>query len=56
MRALTVGLIGAAALVAGILIVREIRAGDDMSRYRALRAGETEPSYLSLERIRSLGY
>jgi hypothetical protein len=56
MRALTVGIIGAAALVAGIIIVREIRNGDDPSRSRELRAGETEPSYLSLERIRSLGY
>ena len=56
MRALTVGLIGAAALVAGILIVREIRAGDDTPRSRELRAGESEPSYLSLERIRKLGY
>jgi len=56
MRALTVGLIGAAALVAGILIVREIRSDDDSPRSRELRAGETEPSFLSLERIRSLGY
>jgi hypothetical protein len=55
MKALTVGLIGAAALVAGILIVREIRAGDT-PRSRELRAGESEPSYLSLERIRKLGY
>lgn len=56
MRALTVGLIGAAAVIAGIIIVREIRASDDGSRSRELRPGETEPSYLSLERIRSLGY
>jgi len=56
MRTLTVGLIGAAALLAGILIVREIRTDDDASRSRELRAGESEPSYLSLERIRSLGY
>jgi len=56
MRALTVGLIGAAVLVAGIIIVREIRTGDEFPRSREIRAGETEPSYLSLERIRSLGY
>ena len=56
MRAFTVGLIGAAALVAGIIIVREIRAGDDSPRSREIRAGESEPSYFSLERIRSLGY
>jgi hypothetical protein len=56
MRPLTVGLIGAVALVAGILIVREIRAADDAPRSRELRAGEREPSNLSLDRIRSLGY
>ncbi len=56
MKNFTVGLIGAVALVAGILIVREIRAGEDTPRSRELRAGESEPSYLSLERIRSLGY
>lgn len=56
MRPLTVGLIGAAALIAGILIVREIRAGDDTPRSREIRAGEREPSVLSPDRIRSLGY
>jgi hypothetical protein len=56
MRPLTVSLIGAAALLAGILIVREIRAADEAPGSREIRAGEREPSALSLDRIRSLGY
>ena len=56
MRPITVGIIGAAALVVGILIVREIRAVEEAPRPRELRAGELDPTSLSLDRIRSLGY
>ncbi len=56
MRPITVGIIGAAALVVGILIVREIRAVEDAPRPKEIPAGELEPTNLSLDRIRSLGY
>jgi hypothetical protein len=56
MRPITVGIIGAAALVVGVLIVREIRAVEEAPRPREIPAGEIEPTTLSLERIRSLGY
>lgn len=56
MRALTVGLIGAAALAAGLLLVREIRAEDPAPRDREVPAGENQPTTISLDRIRALGY
>ncbi len=56
MRPLTVGLIGAAALVAGILIIREVRAVDEKPRPREISAGESEPTRISLDRIRAVGY
>jgi len=56
MRPITVGIIGAAALVVGILIVREIRAIEDTARPKEIAAGELDATSMSLDRIRSLGY
>jgi hypothetical protein len=58
MRTLTLGLIGAAALTAGLLIVRAPRPRDydQMPRTKATPAGENVPGTISLERIRALGY
>ena len=56
MRALTVGLIGAAALAAGLLIVRETREETPGPRARDIPAGESQPASISLDRIRELGY
>lgn len=56
MRALTLGLIGAAALAAGVLLVREVRDEDRTPRARDIPAGETQPTTISLDRIRAQGY
>lgn len=56
MRALTVGLIGAAALAAGLLLVREVRDDERAPRARDVPAGETHPATISLDRIRAQGY
>lgn len=55
MRALTVGLISAAALAAGILLIREARPDEAEPRARTIPAGETQPATISLDRIRELG-
>lgn len=56
MRALTVGLIGVAAVAAGLLLVREVRDDERAPRVRDIPAGETQPAVLSLDRIRAQGY
>lgn len=57
MRTLTLGLLGAAALAAGVLLVRQQRLQPtQFERPRAVPAGETQPAAISLERIRELGY
>ena len=56
MRALTVGLIGAAALVAGLLIVREVQDPERSSRPQQITSGESHPGTISLDRIRAQGY
>ena len=56
MRALTVGLIGAAALAAGLLIVREVRDETALPRAKDIPAGESQPASISLDRIRALGF
>ncbi|HSG09662.1 MAG TPA: hypothetical protein VLA36_14975 [Longimicrobiales bacterium] len=56
MRTLTLGLIGAAALAAGILLVRQTREPEETaSRVREDPAGETTQGVISLDRIRALG-
>lgn len=57
MRTLTVGIIGAAALAAGLLLVRQQKEIEPHpERPQAVPAGETLPASISLERIRELGY
>ena len=54
-RSFTVGLLGAAALAAGLLLVRQ-QKDPDRERPSSVPAGETQPATISLERIRALGY
>lgn len=55
MRALTVGLLSAAALAAGLLLIREARPDRQEPRVRNIPAGETQPADFSLDRLRELG-
>ena len=48
-------LLSAAALAAGILLMRQQKQ-DDAERPKAVPAGETIPAHISLEKIRELGY
>ena len=57
MRNLTIGLIGAAALAAGLLLIRQPREEDAaLPRAKDTPAGESLPGTISLDRIRALGY
>ena len=57
MRTLTVGLLGAAALAAGLLLVRQQRlVPEQLEGPKEVPAGESHPGQISLERIRALGY
>ncbi len=55
LRTLTVGLLGAAAIAAGLILVRQPR-DPDPDRPTDVPPGETHPSTISLDRIRALGY
>ena len=55
-RTLTFGLLGAAALAAGLLLVRQQRVTDPHGTSQQIPAGETQPGTISLERIRAVGY
>ena len=54
-RTLLVSLLGAAALAAGFVLIRQT-APQPLPRYRDGHAGENEPGTISLERLRALGY
>lgn len=54
-RTFTVSLIGAAALAAGLLLIRQQKNVDAL-RFKDVPPGETVPTQISLDRIRSLGY
>jgi hypothetical protein len=54
-RSFTVGLLGAAALAAGLLLVRQQKE-PETDRPSSVPAGETQPATISLDRIRALGY
>jgi hypothetical protein len=54
-RTLLVSLLGAAALAAGFVLIRQT-APQPLPRTREGHAGENEPGTISLERIRALGY
>ena len=57
MRSLTVGLLGAAAVAAGVHLLRQHRQSPppDPKPVTAVPAGETRPVTLSLERLRAVG-
>jgi hypothetical protein len=57
MHRLTVGLLGAAAVAAGLLLIRQHRAPStpEATPDDAVPAGETRPVTLSLERLRAGG-
>ncbi len=54
MRNFTIGLLGAAVLTTTILLVRQ-QKDEDGKPTRIVPAGETQPAYVSLDRIRELG-
>jgi hypothetical protein len=54
MKKFTLGLVSAAAIATTILLVRQTRELDTREP-RLVPAGETQPTNLSLERIRELG-
>ena len=54
MKSFTLGLLGAAALATTILLVRQSKDATE-SEPRVIPAGETQPSTISLDRIRELG-
>ena len=56
MRNFTVGFLGVAALVAGLVLVRQQSRAPEAERPRVVPAGESQPATISLERIRELGY
>lgn len=57
MRPLTLGLIGAAALTVGLLLVRQTQDNESGTpRVRSVPDGEVTPGTISLDRIRAVGY
>ena len=54
MRTLTYSLLGAAALAAGLLLVRQHKQVED-ERPKLVPAGETVLAVISLDRLRELG-
>lgn len=56
MRTLTVSLLGAAAIAASLLLLRQQREPEEPRQPRIAPAGETVPATISLERLRELGY
>lgn len=56
MRTLTVSLVGAAAVVASLVLLRQQRQPEAPRQAKVTPAGETVPGTISLERLRELGY
>lgn len=54
-RTLAVSLIGAAALAAGLVLIRQHRE-HEAPRLRDVPPGETVPAEISLDRLRAQGY
>lgn len=52
----TLGILGAVALAAGVLLARQQRTVERPRDRDAVPAGETQPAHISLEKLRSLGY
>ena len=55
MKQFTFGLLSAAALATTILLVRQQKEVESKELREAVPAGETQPTNISLERIRELG-
>jgi hypothetical protein len=55
-RTLLVSLLGAAALAAGLVLIRQTDPQPLPRSRRDSHAGESEPGTISLERLRALGY
>jgi hypothetical protein len=55
LKKLALGLLGAAAVAATVLLVRQQKQVDAAKEPRLVPAGESHPTELSLERIRELG-
>jgi hypothetical protein len=55
MKKLTLGLLGAVAVAATLLLVRQQKEVEGGRDARLIPAGETKPAELSLQRIRELG-
>lgn len=55
MNKFAIGLIGAAAVATTILVVRQQKEVDAKDPPRLVPAGESQPTTISLERIRELG-
>ncbi len=56
MRTLTVSLLGAAAIAASLVLLRQQRQDEDRARQRVVPPGETVPSEISLEKLRERGF
>lgn len=56
MRTLTVSLLGAAAIAASLVLLRQQRQEDTRAQDRAVPPGETTPGEISLERLRERGF
>lgn len=54
MRTITYSLLGAAAVAAGVLLLRQQKVGED-NRPKVVPAGESVPAVLQLDRLRELG-
>jgi hypothetical protein len=55
-RTFAVSLIGAAALAAGLVLIRNQKNLEALPAVRDVPAGETVPSTISLDRLRASGY
>jgi hypothetical protein len=53
---LTVGILGAVALTAGILLVRQQRSMERPQDTEIAPAGESQPAQISLDKIRARGF
>jgi len=51
----TLGLVGAAAIFTGLVLLKQKREEPEIEKVAAVPAGETAPRQLSLERMRELG-
>ncbi len=53
---LTLGVLGAVAIAAGLVLVRQQRVPQAPTRQDAIPAGETAPAEITPEKLRALGF